>query len=51
MVGDSYLWDYNSARKKGIDAVLIRSNYMHEHNAVKNVKRTINNLNEIFKYI
>jgi len=51
MVGDSYIWDYEPAKKRGIDAILIKSDYMHEHNDVKNVKDTISQLNEIFKHI
>jgi phosphoglycolate phosphatase-like HAD superfamily hydrolase len=27
MVGDSFEWDYNSAREKGVDALLINSDY------------------------
>ena len=51
MVGDSYLWDYEPAKKNGIDALLIKSDYMDEHEEVKNVKNTISELNDIFKYI
>jgi phosphoglycolate phosphatase-like HAD superfamily hydrolase len=30
MVGDSYRWDYQSAQDKGVDAVLINSDYHQE---------------------
>jgi len=51
MVGDSYRWDYRSAKVKGIDALLIESEYMHEHPAVKRIKKTIIKLSDIFEYI
>ena len=51
MVGDSYKWDYEPARKAGIDALLIKSKYMHEHEGVKSVKIIIDKLSDIFKYI
>ena len=51
MVGDSYLWDYESAKKRGIESFLIRSEYMHEHERVKSVKIIINKLSDIFKHI
>ena len=46
MVGDSYKWDYDSAKRVGVDALLINS----EYESVE-VKRTIKKLNEIFEYI
>tara|TARA_Y100000034_G_scaffold44397_1_gene54452 strand:- start:1425 stop:1943 length:519 start_codon:yes stop_codon:yes gene_type:complete len=46
MVGDSYKWDYESAKNVGVDALLIKSEYES-----KKVKRTINKLSEIFEYI
>jgi len=51
MVGDSYLWDYKPARLRGIDAVLINSDYGHLHGAAKKVKRKINKMEDILKYI
>jgi len=51
MVGDSYKWDYKPARDAGIDALLIKSKYMHEHEAVRSMKRTIDKLSNIFKHI
>ena len=51
MVGDSYIWDYEPARNNGIDALLIKSKYMHEHLSVKDVKVKINKLSDIFNYI
>ena len=51
MVGDSYIWDYEPATKVRIDALLIRSDYMHEHGAVKSIKNTIKKLSDIFTHI
>jgi|SRR3989344_4664557 len=51
MIGDSYKWDYEPAKNNGIDALLIKSKYMHEHEAVKSVKRKINKLSDLLKYI
>jgi len=48
MVGDSYKWDYKSAKEKGIDALLIQSKYepLKIH-----TKRTIKKLSDILKHI
>ena len=51
MVGDSYLWDFKQAKERGIDALLIQSKYMHEHSAVKDIKKIINKLSDIFTHI
>lgn len=51
MVGDSYIWDYEPAKKVGIDALLIKSNYMYEHDEVKNLKNIISKLNDIFTHV
>ncbi len=51
MVGDSYLWDFKPAKERGIDALLIKSKYIHEHEAVRDVKTTINKLSDIFTHI
>jgi len=48
MVGDSYKWDYQPAKKRGIDALLIESEY--EPMKTK-VKRTIKKLSDIFAHI
>jgi len=48
MVGDSYTWDYQSANEKGIDALLIESEYepMKTH-----VEKTIKKLSDVFAHI
>ncbi len=51
MVGDSYLWDFKPAKEIGIDALLIKSKYLHEHSDVKDVKYKINKLSDIFTHI
>jgi len=48
MVGDSYKWDYKPAKERGIDALLIQSKY---EPMITMVKRTINKLSDIFKYL
>jgi FMN phosphatase YigB (HAD superfamily) len=48
MVGDSYDWDYKPVVKRGIDALLIESEYgKNENFAKKKIKR----MEEIFNYI
>jgi FMN phosphatase YigB (HAD superfamily) len=47
MIGDSYKWDYNSAQSKGVDAVLVKTNY--ETQAVG--ENLINKLSDILKII
>jgi len=51
MVGDMYDWDYKPAREKGIEALLITSNYGVKHIKSKRVSRKIKKLNEIFNYL
>jgi phosphoglycolate phosphatase-like HAD superfamily hydrolase len=51
MVGDIHEWDYKSAKSKGIDAVLIDSEYRKHCPNGKRIKRTIKDLREIFDYI
>lgn len=48
MVGDSYKWDYKPAKKRGIDALLIESEYEPMKAQVKN---TIKKLSDIFVHI
>ncbi len=48
MVGDSYKWDFEPAKKNGIDALLIESEY---EPMKKQVKRTIKKLSDIFTHI
>ncbi|MEK6928088.1 MAG: HAD hydrolase-like protein [Nanoarchaeota archaeon] len=51
MVGDSYEWDYNSARSVGVDALLIEHNYEKAHPNTNKVKRRINKLSDVLKFI
>jgi len=48
MVGDSYGGDYKPAREKGIDALLIESEYKPMKSRIK---RTIKKLSDIFEHI
>lgn len=48
MVGDSYKWDIEPAKRRGIDALLIESEY---EPMKKNVKTTIKKLSDIFAHI
>lgn len=48
MVGDSYIWDYRSAKDKGIDALLIKSGYEPMQDKLK---YTISQLNQVFRHI
>ncbi len=48
MVGDSYKWDFEPAKERGIDALLIESEY---EPMKKHVKRTIKKLSDIFSHI
>lgn len=47
MVGDNYLWDYKPAKKVGIDALLVESDYMKRDKRLKTVK----NLSDILNYL
>jgi magnesium-dependent phosphatase-1 len=48
MVGDSYKWDFKPAKDRGIDALLIESEYVQNEN---HADRTIKKLSDVFKYI
>lgn len=48
MVGDSYRYDYLSARRVGVDALLIKSDYMRGHPRAQGGKVVIENIVEIF---
>ncbi len=50
MVGDQYLWDYKPAKENGIDAVLIKSEYMKNFHNRKGIK-TIKKLKDLFNII
>ncbi|MCK5084953.1 MAG: HAD-IIIC family phosphatase [Candidatus Pacebacteria bacterium] len=51
MVGDHYEWDYRSAKDVGVDALLIKSEYMKNFIQSRKIKRSIKKLSEIFNYI
>ena len=48
MVGDIYEWDYKPAKERGIDALLIESEY---EPMKSKIKRTIKKLSDIFEYV
>lgn len=50
MVGDKYDWDYLPARKNGIDAVLITSDYEKNH-PKWGISRKIRKLKDVLRYI
>ncbi len=50
MVGDSYEWDYLSARNSKIDALLIESNYRKELGGAR-TKRVIKGLRDVLNYL
>ena len=47
MVGDSYRFDYLSAKRVGVDALLIKSDYMREHPRAEGGKVIIENISVI----
>lgn len=47
MVGDSYRYDYLSARRVGVDALLIKSDYMRGHPRAEGGKVVTENIAEI----
>jgi FMN phosphatase YigB (HAD superfamily) len=51
MVGDSYRWDYKSARDVGIDALLIESDYLKKDPQGKRVKNTIRRMSDVLSYV
>lgn len=51
MVGDTYEWDYKTARDFGIDAVLIESAYRQEHEEAKQVSQEISELQEVLRFL
>lgn len=50
LVGDSYLYDYLSARKVGVECVLVKTPYL-EIPKGKKVKKTINSLADLVKLL
>jgi len=51
MVGDSYRFDYLSAKKIGVDALLIKSEYMKHPPRGRKIEKTVNGLKDIVKII
>jgi FMN phosphatase YigB (HAD superfamily) len=51
MVGDSYDWDYQSARWQGVDALLIKSHYQKAHPKGRQVRRTIARLKDVLNHV
>ena len=51
MVGDSYRFDYLSAKKIGVDALLIKSEYMKQPPRGRKIEKTVNGLKDIVKII
>ncbi len=51
MIGDSYRYDYKPARNRGVDALLIETDYSKIDPHAKKIKKTIKKLNEIFNYL
>ena len=51
MVGDSYEWDYSSARGVRVDGVLIDNNYENRHKHHMRVRRKIKNFEELMNFI
>lgn len=51
MIGDSYLWDYKSARDVGVEALLMDSDYRKIDPAARRIKRAICELKEIIDYL
>lgn len=51
MVGDSYRFDYLSARKVGIDALLIKTDYMKHPSRGRKISKTIESIQDILRLI
>jgi FMN phosphatase YigB (HAD superfamily) len=51
MVGDTYIWDYKSAKDVGVDALLIESVYRQNDPQGRRIKKTIKKLSDILKVI
>jgi FMN phosphatase YigB (HAD superfamily) len=51
MVGDSYRFDYLSAKKVGVDALLIKSEYMKHPPRGKKIQNTINELKDVVEVL
>ena|SRR3989338_1626815 len=51
MVGDIYLWDFSSAKKVGIKAILFEHNYDPKIHHYRKVKAKIKDFKEVLKYV
>lgn len=51
MIGDSYRYDYLSAKKVSIDALLIQSDYMRHPSRGKNITKTIVEISDILEIL
>lgn len=51
MIGDSYHWDYKSAKDIGVDALLIETEHMKRNPESKRRKKTIKKLSDLLKHI
>ncbi len=51
MIGDSYRYDYRSARKVGVDALLIKTPYMKHPPRGPRISKTIQSIKEVLTYI
>lgn len=51
MIGDIYLWDFSSAKKVGIKAVLFEHKYDPKPHHYKKVKLKLKNFNEIINFL
>ena len=51
MVGDSYRFDYLSAKKVGVDALLIKSAYMKHPSRGRKIGKTISGLKDIVELL
>lgn len=47
LVGDSYRFDYLSAKKVGVDVLLIKSEYLWHPNRGRKIQKTINGLRDL----
>lgn len=51
MVGDSYRFDYLSAKKVGVDALLIKSDYMKHPPRGRKIQKTIGGLKDVVEVL
>ena len=51
MVGDSYHYDYLSAKSVGVEAVLLRSDYLKHPARGRRPKKIVNEIQDILKFI